>query len=178
MTNQIVKEYLGKFLELLKDNGIPPSIADIVPKILLVLFALIAVALLTPSPPKKAKVALDPEEWIPYPLIEVEKISHDVRRFRFGLASKSQVLGLPIGQHISLKYIASEGKEVQRSYTPTSSDDDLGFVDFVIKVYYKSPPRFPDGRITDNCYMCSIYLHTDNILICVNFIYISCKLYI
>lgn len=96
---------------------------------------------------QKKPVALDPETWISFPLIEVEKISHDVRRFRFGLQSKDRVLGLPIGQHISLKYVDENGKEVQRSYTPVSSDDDIGFVDFVIKVYYKMPPKFPDGGI-------------------------------
>ena len=93
---------------------------------------------------KKKPVALDPETWISFPLIEVENISHDVRRFRFGLQSKDRVLGLPIGQHISLKYTDKEGKEVQRSYTPVSSYDDVGFVDFVIKVYYKTE-RFPEG---------------------------------
>jgi len=98
------------------------------------------------SKKKKSIVALDPETWISFPLIEVENISHDVRRFRFGLQSKDRVLGLPIGQHISLKYTDKEGKEVQRSYTPVSSDDDVGYVDFVIKVYYKTE-RFPDGGI-------------------------------
>lgn len=93
---------------------------------------------------KKKVVALDPETWISFPLIEIEKISHDVRRFRFGLQSKDRVLGLPIGQHISLKYTDKDGKEVQRSYTPVSSDDDVGYVDFVIKVYYKTE-RFPEG---------------------------------
>lgn len=32
-----------------------------------------------------------------------------------------------------------------RSYTPVTSDDDLGIVDFVIKVYKPLPPKFPDG---------------------------------
>jgi hypothetical protein len=91
------------------------------------------------------KVALDPEEWIEFPLAEVEVISHDVKKFRFSLQSPDRILGLPIGQHISLKYVDENGKEVQRSYTPVSSDDDRGFVDFVIKVYYKAPPKFPDG---------------------------------
>jgi cytochrome-b5 reductase len=59
------------------------------------------------------------------------------------------VLGLPIGQHISLKFTDDEGKEVQRSYTPVSSNDEKGYVDFVIKVYFKnSHPRFPEGTRT------------------------------
>lgn len=35
---------------------------------------------------------------------------------------------------------------MQRSYTPTSSNDDVGYVDFVIKVYFKDVhPKFPNG---------------------------------
>ena len=33
-----------------------------------------------------------------------------------------------------------------RAYTPTSGDDEVGFFDLVIKVYFKNVhPRFPDG---------------------------------
>lgn len=97
---------------------------------------------------KTNPVALSPDEWKAFPLIEIEDISHDVKRFRFGLPSPQHRLGLPIGQHISFKYKDQEGKDVQRSYTPTSSDDDLGHVDFVIKVYYKNVhPKFPDGNL-------------------------------
>jgi cytochrome-b5 reductase len=35
-----------------------------------------------------------------------------------------------------------DGKEVIRSYTPTSSDDDLGFFDLLIKVTLHSLPAF------------------------------------
>lgn len=58
---------------------------------------------------KSKKIALDAEKWIAFPLIDIEKISHDVKRFRFALQSKEHILGLPIGQHISLKYIDAEG---------------------------------------------------------------------
>jgi cytochrome-b5 reductase len=47
------------------------------------------------------------------------------------------MLGLPIGQHISI--VAQIGdKEIQRSYTPISSDDDRGYFDLMIKV---PPPK-------------------------------------
>lgn len=92
-------------------------------------------------------IALDKDNFQAFPLIDIKEISHDVKRFRFGLPSKNHRLGLPIGQHISLKYIDEAGEEVIRSYTPTSSDDDLGYVDFVVKVYFKNVnPRFPDGK--------------------------------
>lgn len=32
-----------------------------------------------------------------------------------------------------------------RSYTPVTSDDDIGYFDLVIKVYPPLPPKFPDG---------------------------------
>lgn len=90
--------------------------------------------------------ALDPEKYQAFTLVEIEAISHDVRRFRFALQSKRHTLGLPIGQHISFKYISKEGKEVIRSYTPTTSDDEKGYVDFVIKVYFSGVhPNFPNG---------------------------------
>ena len=35
---------------------------------------------------------------------------------------------------------------VVRAYTPTSSDDDLGFFELVIKVYFANEhPKFPEG---------------------------------
>jgi cytochrome-b5 reductase len=88
------------------------------------------------------------------------------------------VLGLPVGQHVSISYVDANGKEVSRQYTPTrrallaltgmrrlctvfgthpdghagchvrvhSSDDDLGFVELIIKVYFKGVhEKFPDG---------------------------------
>jgi hypothetical protein len=91
-------------------------------------------------------VALNCDQWQEFKLSEVEKLSHDVRRYRFALQSPNHVLGLPIGQHISFKFVDADGKDVIRSYTPVSSDDELGYVDFVIKVYFKNVhPKFPDG---------------------------------
>lgn len=79
-------------------------------------------------------------------LIEKEILSHDTRRFRFALPSKHHILGLPVGQHISLKYTSAEGKLVSRPYTPVSAQDALGYVDLVVKVYFRGVhPKFPDG---------------------------------
>lgn len=83
---------------------------------------------------KKSPILLvDPVVKYSLPLIQKDIISHDTRRFRFGLPSPNHVLGLPIGQHVHLT--AKIGEEVViRSYTPVSSDDDQGHVDLVIKV--------------------------------------------
>jgi len=81
----------------------------------------------------------------PLELIEREEISHDTRRFRFKLPTPEHILGLPIGQHIYLS-ARVDGQLVVRPYTPVSSDEDKGYMDLVIKVYFKNVhPKFPDG---------------------------------
>ncbi|CAG8639560.1 9284_t:CDS:2 [Paraglomus occultum] len=86
---------------------------------------------------------LSPTEWKKFPLIEKISVSHNVALYRFGLPHPEDFLGLPIGQR-SKKYLNRQhisvqaeigGKSVQRSYTPTSSDDDLGHFDLLIKTY-------------------------------------------
>jgi cytochrome-b5 reductase len=89
-------------------------------------------------------------------------LSHDTVRFRFTLPKSTPVLGLPVGKHFKLYCPNPKGKvagqwngredneagepEIERKYTPTSSDDDIGFVDLVIKVYKGGViDRFPDG---------------------------------
>ncbi|KAE8613086.1 hypothetical protein XENTR_v10007560 [Xenopus tropicalis] len=78
-------------------------------------------------------------------LIDKEEISHDTRRFRFALPSPEHILGLPIGQHIYLS-ARVDGNLVVRPYTPVSSDDNRGYVDLVVKIYFKNiHPKFPEG---------------------------------
>ncbi|CCI47898.1 unnamed protein product [Albugo candida] len=61
----------------------------------------------------------------------------------FALPSKNHVLGLPVDQHITLRYKQPDGKVAMRSYTPITSDDTLGYVDLVVKVYFKDVhPKF------------------------------------
>ncbi|XP_056604030.1 NADH-cytochrome b5 reductase 3 [Triplophysa dalaica] len=87
----------------------------------------------------------DPNVKYPLRLVDKEIISRDTRRFRFALKSPDHVLGLPIGQHIYLS-AKIDGNLVVRPYTPVSSDDDKGFVDLVVKIYYKNVhPKFPEG---------------------------------
>lgn len=91
------------------------------------------------------KTLKDPNEKYLLPLIEKEEISHDTKKYRFGLPSSEHILGLPVGQHIHLSATIN-GELVIRSYTPISSDDDKGFCDLLVKVYYKNVhPKFPDG---------------------------------
>ncbi|XP_004647922.2 NADH-cytochrome b5 reductase 2 [Octodon degus] len=87
----------------------------------------------------------DPDSKYPLPLIEKEQINHNTRRFRFGLPSLDHVLGLPVGNYIHL-LAKINGDLVIRAYTPVSSDDDRGFVDLIIKIYFKNVhPKYPEG---------------------------------
>ena len=44
-------------------------------------------------------------------------------------------MGLPVGQHVSLSMMLPGDKLHQKSYTPITSDDDVGFFELLVKVY-------------------------------------------
>jgi cytochrome-b5 reductase len=93
----------------------------------------------------KPKKVFPLEDFQDFKLIRKEVLSHDTRAFTFALPA-DHVLGLPTGQHVSLKYTdAATGKAVQRSYTPVTDDRTVGSFQLVIKVYKPSLPRFPEG---------------------------------
>lgn len=85
---------------------------------------------------------LKPDTFQTLKLAQITPTSHNVKIYRFALPTPNHVLGLPIGQHISLAATPKHAdKEIVRSYTPISSDEDLGYVDFMIKAY-------PQGNIS------------------------------
>ncbi|KAJ1923140.1 NADH-cytochrome b5 reductase [Tieghemiomyces parasiticus] len=91
--------------------------------------------------PRARKPVLDPKEFRDFPLIKKTVISHNTAVYRFALPQSTDVLGLPIGHHIRVR-AHIDGKDVVRSYTPISSDDDAqGYFDVLIKTY-------PEGRIS------------------------------
>jgi len=88
------------------------------------------------------KKVLKPDVFQEFTLREKTILSHNVAIYRFNLPTSNSILGLPIGQHISVAAtIDGQPKEVVRSYTPISSDDNLGFFDLLIKSY-------PTGNIS------------------------------
>ncbi|GAA5823622.1 hypothetical protein JCM10212_006707 [Sporobolomyces blumeae] len=99
--------------------------------------ALLIVLVVQAAP--KSKPALDPKEWQQFKLVDKIAVSPNTAIYRFALP-RNQVLGLPIGQHVSVSATIN-GKLVQRSYTPTSSDDDKGHFDLLVKSY-------PTGNIS------------------------------
>ena len=97
--------------------------------------------LFTRGPPK----VLPLDDFVRIPLMRKEILSHDTRRFTFGLSAPNALLGLPIGQHVALRFQQpGDGTWVQRSYTPTQQSVP-GEFSLVIKVYAPLPPKFPEG---------------------------------
>ncbi|KAG8342247.1 Oxidoreductase FAD binding domain [Trypanosoma vivax] len=96
-------------------------------------------------------IALRADVFQPFKLVEKIRVNHNSFIFRFALNSPDQRLGLPVGQHVYLRVeskhnSSGEAQPVQHAYTPISSDDEKGFVDFLVKVYYKGvDPKFPHG---------------------------------
>lgn len=94
---------------------------------------------------KKLITLKDPNTKYALRLIEKIELSHDTRLFRFALPSDQHCLGLPIGQHIYLS-ARINGSLVVRPYTPTTSDEDMGHMDLVVKIYPANVhPKFPEG---------------------------------
>ncbi|KAF9433348.1 NADH-cytochrome b5 reductase [Entomortierella beljakovae] len=111
----------------------------------------------------------DPKDYHKYTLIDKVVVSPNTAMYKFGLPFDDDVLNLPIGQHISIMANIN-GKEVSRSYTPTSSSDELGHFVLLIKSYAQGNiskmfselsigdtinARGPKGQFTYTPNMCS-----------------------
>lgn len=85
--------------------------------------------------------ALSKNEYKEFELYEKIPVTHNTARYRFKLTHSEHVLGLPIGQHITVK-AEINGKTVSRSYTPTSLDHESpGYFELLVKTY-------PEGNIS------------------------------
>ncbi|KAK7403775.1 NADH-cytochrome b5 reductase [Neonectria punicea] len=93
--------------------------------------------------PKKAFLGGE-QGWLSLKLSEVEVVNHNTKRLRFELPESDQVSGLPVTSAILTKFKA-EGAEkpTLRPYTPTSDEDEQGFLDLVIK-------KYPDGPMSSH----------------------------
>mmetsp|Transcript_55608 Transcript_55608/g.130280 ORF Transcript_55608/g.130280 Transcript_55608/m.130280 type:complete len:874 (-) Transcript_55608:259-2880(-) len=99
----------------------------------------------TAAPTIEDLTTLDPKKKVPVTLVRKETLSHDTRRLRFALPTDKHVLGLPVGNHFFVMATV-DGKPCMRAYTPVSTDDEVGYFELVVKVYFKNVhPKFPDG---------------------------------
>lgn len=75
-------------------------------------------------------------------------LSWDTKVFTFKLDHEEQTLGLPTGQHLMIRMRDPVTREaIIRSYTPTSEQNRPGFVDVLIKIYYKTESS-PGGKMS------------------------------
>lgn len=70
-----------------------------------------------------------------FKLVEKDQITHNTFRLRFALPTPQHKLGLPIGQHLFLRFFDEEGTPISRPYTPITSNEHLGYFDLLIKTY-------------------------------------------
>ncbi|KAL2610398.1 hypothetical protein R1flu_028971 [Riccia fluitans] len=101
----------------------------------------------------KKKGSLNPEKWTSFMLEKKTQVSPNVVKLRFALASKTAILGLPIGQHVSCRGTDLEGEEVIKPYTPTTLDSDVGYFELVVKVYEKGRMSGYFGRMKEGEYL-------------------------
>ncbi|KAI9861728.1 MAG: NADH-cytochrome b5 reductase [Trichoglossum hirsutum] len=98
----------------------------------------------------RVRKVLKPNEFQSFELKEKTIVSHNVAIYRFTLPRPTDILGLPIGQHISISAKLPESeKEIVRSYTPITSDENAGYFDLLIKSY-------PTGNISKHMAMLQI----------------------
>ncbi|KAK3299862.1 uncharacterized protein B0H64DRAFT_351229 [Chaetomium fimeti] len=83
---------------------------------------------------------LNPQTYQTLPLTHKETLAPGVLRLVFALPTPTTTLGLPTGQHVSIR-ATIDNKPVTRSYTPISNDTDQGILELVVRCY-------PDGQLT------------------------------
>jgi len=98
---------------------------------------------------KKAVVPSGPSEnvfrggdqgFVSLALDQVENINHNTKKFRFRFENPDDVSGLTVASALVTKYKGPEmEKPVIRPYTPTSDEDERGFLDLIVKKYPNGP---------------------------------------
>ncbi|GAA6003716.1 uncharacterized protein JCM10292_000700 [Rhodotorula paludigena] len=124
------------------------------------------------TPAEPDPVFLSAKKWKSSKLVSIDLVNHDSRLYRFALEHDAQPLGLPVGQHVyaRLRRKAGEaatdaagdalhktplvadgsgaGELVQRAYTPVSREGAKGFLDLLVKIYFRTPAYPEGGRMT------------------------------
>jgi len=82
-----------------------------------------------------------------YKIIEIRQITHDTKSFKFELPAQAALDFLP-GDHMMMQANIN-GQDHRRPYTPSSTPDDSGFFEIIIK-------RYPNGLMSG-------YVHDKNV---------------
>ncbi|KAK9236448.1 hypothetical protein V1525DRAFT_406864 [Lipomyces kononenkoae] len=83
---------------------------------------------------RKSRTVIRPDIFHEFVLMERMKVNYNTAIYRFALPHENDILGVPIGQHLSIA-VEIGGKIALKSYTPISSDDSHGYFDLLIKNY-------------------------------------------
>ena len=70
---------------------------------------------------------------VEYVIKDISRVTHDTKRFIFELPLDTMLDFLP-GDHLHMHYLF-DGEEIERPYTPSSTPDDNGFFEMIIKRY-------------------------------------------
>jgi len=127
--------------KLQKDNGRPASWQDSKPtfyaSIVCVIIVVALVLFRLFKKKKDAPTSLSAREYRKFKLVAKNDINHNTISFRFALPSAEHRLGLPVGKHVVVRKPAEskDADPISRSYTPVTSDEQLGWFELVIKIY-------------------------------------------
>lgn len=93
-------------------------------------------------------VFLQSKVWSKAILTEKTRISADTKIFSFRLDHETQLVGLPVGQHLMLRLRDPVSREaIIRAYTPVSEGAERGKLHVLVKIYYDAPDR-QGGKMT------------------------------
>jgi cytochrome-b5 reductase len=99
-------------------------------------------------------------------ILDVRHVSPDTKIYKLCLGSRSSVLGLPNGKHVTIfapnpKECLDSGlwngkedpdkgsKEIKRNYTPITGNETRGYMELIIKTYSPGTVKMPDGRVVE-----------------------------
>ncbi|KAE8351172.1 NADH-cytochrome b5 reductase 2 [Aspergillus coremiiformis] len=93
------------------------------------------------APTERPKVFIGGDQgWVDLKLSEIEVLNHNTKRLRFEFEDKEAVSGLHIASALLTRFKpAGAEKNVLRPYTPTSDEDQPGYLDLIVKVYPNGP---------------------------------------
>eukprot|EP00123_Amoebidium_parasiticum_P013461 comp21968_c0_seq1/m.31703 comp21968_c0_seq1/g.31703 ORF comp21968_c0_seq1/g.31703 comp21968_c0_seq1/m.31703 type:complete len:297 (-) comp21968_c0_seq1:316-1206(-) len=78
---------------------------------------------------------LDPTQFKPFEVSEIQKLTHDTKLYRFRLDTPDTPLGITVASCLLTMTPGPDGKPAIRPYTPTTGPEVKGHFDLVIKTY-------------------------------------------
>ncbi|KAJ5106371.1 hypothetical protein N7456_003046 [Penicillium angulare] len=90
--------------------------------------------------PKDRPKVFNGQDWVDLKVGAVETLSHNTKRVRFDFDDKEAIGGLPVASALLTRF-KPEGKEkfTLRPYTPTSDEEQPGYLELVVKAYPNGP---------------------------------------